>query len=728
MKRLRIRVSGVVQGVGFRPFLHRRAEALNLSGWCRNTGFGVELEVEGAHPELLLEDKLPPLAVVEEVAAEEIAAVGDKGFAILPSRPGVHDTLVAPDIATCPDCLRELRSAGDRRYGYPFINCTNCGPRFTIVERTPYDRESTSMAGFAMCPACGAEFGDIRDRRYHAQPDCCADCGPRLTYVDELGEREGDPFRYARRRLTIGGIVAVKGLGGFHLACALDRDTVERLRARKGRWAKPLAIMCRDAVAAARYCRISEAERNWLEHPRRPIVLLEKRDSNDYDYLSATHTLGVLLPYTPVHHLLFDGAPYDALVMTSANLSDLPAIISNEEALQKLSGVADGFLLHDRDILRRCDDSLLSVVEGEAVFYRRSRGFAPQPLRLHFDASGILALGAEQKASFALGKGNRAFYSQHIGDLKNAETLSHYESQIEGFGALFDIQPRRFVCDLHPDFLSTRYGRERGDLLQVQHHHGHMCSCMADNGLEGACIALTWDGTGLGSDGTIWGGETLVGGYEAFTRLGSLRPIRLPGGDGAIRQIGRIARSLCYDAGIPYDGEPMVEAMLRADLNCPPSSGMGRLFDGVYSLLTGAKAAGYEGEGAVRLESLAHRSDDAGRYPVALYEEAGVLRLDTRPIITAILEDDSANEVRARRFHNTLMQYAVQTCLHAREKTGLERVVLSGGVFLNSILLTGVTRALEEQRFQVYRHHRVSPGDEGIALGQLAVAAHQRRS
>ena len=727
MKRLRFRITGVVQGVGFRPFLHRRCGALGLSGWCRNTGFGVELEVEGDHPELLLEGELPPLAVVESVSTEALAPVGDKGFSILPSRSGPRDTLVAPDIATCPDCLRELADPTDRRYRYPFINCTNCGPRFTIVERTPYDRPNTAMARFAMCPDCGAEYGSIDDRRYHAQPDCCPQCGPTLAYVDELGLREGDPFVYARRRLITGGIVAVKGLGGFHLACAVDPDAVARLRERKGRRSRPLAIMCRDVEAAKAYCRVDESQRQWLESPRRPIVLLEKHRPNDYDYLSATHTLGVLLPYTPVHHLLFEGAPYDALVMTSANYSALPAIISNEEALSALEGVADGFLLHDRDILRRCDDSLLAVVEKKPLFYRRSRGFAPQPISLHFDADGILALGGEQKASFALGKGSRAFYSQHIGDLKNAETMAHYEGQIESFSDLFGIRPHTFVADLHPDFLSTAYGHQQTEkLLQVQHHHAHMCACMADNGLEGEVIALTWDGTGLGTDGTIWGSETLAGGYRSFRRLASLRPMLLPGGDSAVHAIGRMAQSLCADADLPYEGDPLVAAMLRNGVNCPVTTGMGRLFDGVYALLTGTQTAGYDGEGAVLLESLAHRSHAADGYPVELYED-GLLRLDTRVLLRAMMTDPAPVEDRARKFHNTLIQFALKSCLEARNQTGLDRVVLSGGVFFNSILLTGVTQALEERGFRVYRHSRVSPGDEGLALGQLAICAHHRR-
>lgn len=751
IRRYRIQIGGIVQGVGFRPFLHRRADELGLAGWGRNTGSGVELELEGEERALndLLSDwkrgnHLPPLAVVESVRWEERPVTGQRGFALRSSLGGGHDTLIAPDIATCPDCLRELRDPADRRFGYPFLNCTNCGPRFTIVRSVPYDRPNTAMAKFPMCPACAGEYQDINDRRYHAQPDCCPACGPKLVFADGAGNPvPGDPIALAKRLLQGDGILAVKGLGGFHLACRIEGEVVKKLRERKRRRTKPLAVMCRDAAAARRLCRIREGEAALLSGPRRPILLLDKR-ADDYNWLSPTDTLGVMLPYTPVHELLFDGADYDALVMTSANLCGLPAVIGNSEALAVLSRVADGFLLHDRDILRRCDDSLVRWVEGAPYFIRRSRGYVPQPITLDFDASGVLALGAEQKASFALGKRNRAFYSQHIGDLKNAETLEHYGEQIRDFEELFDARPRLLACDLHPDFLSTRYARERAGreglpLWQVQHHHAHLCSCMADNGLTGACIGLTWDGAGLGTDGLIWGGEVLTGDVTAFRRAASLRPISLPGGDAAVVEIGRIAQSLCWDAGVrapkgmPADRRRFVQAMLEKGVNCPRSSGVGRLFDGVYSLLTGAQTAGYEGEGAVLLETLANRApEERGRYEVGFDRDgSGLPRWDTRPMVRALAEDSArgeAPEVLARRFHNTLISYAAAAAGLAREETGLERVVLSGGVFFNLILLRGVTAELERNGFQVYRHRRVSTGDEGIALGQLAIAAHRNEN
>ena len=730
MKRLHLTVTGIVQGVGFRPWLHRRSEELHLGGWARNTGFGVELELEGEHPEALrrqLEQGvgLPPLAVVEDVAAEEVPCRGETGFAILPSQTGARDTLIAPDIATCPDCRRELFAPEDRRYRFPFINCTNCGPRFTIVKGVPYDRGSTTMGKFPMCGDCLGEYADIRNRRYHAQPDCCAACGPKLAFLDEAGNGvEGDCIALSQALLQKGGILAVKGLGGFHLACTLEEETVNRLRRRKCRPARPLAIMCRDVETARRYCCVSVQEQAALEGARSPIVLLEKREKTALSHLSATHTLGVMLPYTPVHHLLFAGVDYDALVMTSANVSALPAIIGNGEAMEALKGIADGWLLHDRDIARRCDDSLLSVIDGQPFFYRRSRGYAPQPLSLSFEAEGILALGSEQKAGFAFGKGKKAFYSQHIGDLKNGETLEHYTGQIRAFEALFDLHPTRLVGDLHPDYLSVRYGQQRNEtLLQVQHHHAHMCACMADNSLTGSCIGLTWDGTGLGSDGTVWGGETLIGGYTSFRRAASIRPVRLPGGDAAVVKIGRIAQSLCRDSGLPYDGEAVVEQMLQKEINCPPSSGMGRLFDGVYALLTGVKAVSYDGEGAVLLESLAHTSRETGHYTVTCYEE-DILWLDTRGLIRELMADGASIEDKARKFHNTLVEFALVACRHARALSGLNRVVLSGGVFFNTILLRGITHRLEQEGFSVFRHHRVSTGDEGIALGQLAIAAH----
>lgn len=733
MERLSVTVTGIVQGVGFRPYLHRLARQHGLTGWARNTGRGVELEWQGKQARLAVETgfdraSVPPLAVIEKVTVRSIPPQsGETAFRILPSAADGRDTLVSPDIAVCPDCLRELRDPTDRRYRYPFLNCTNCGPRFTIVRTVPYDRANTAMRGFAMCPACQAEYADIDDRRYHAQPDCCPACGPRLWFADASGaEQPGDAIAQAQAVLRRGGIVAVKGLGGFHLACTVDETTVRTLRARKHREEKPLAILCPDVAAARRFCVVTEGEALALQSPRAPIVLCRKQRPGALLHLSENDDLGVLLPYTPLHTLLAES--FDALVLTSANLSDLPALLTNEEAIQSLSGIADGFLLHDRAIEARCDDSLLRILpDGAEYFIRRSRGYAPQPLSLSFNADGLLALGAEQKASFSLGKEDRAFYSQHIGDLKNAETLEHYEAQIARFEALFGRTPRTLVCDLHPDYLSTRYARGRGlPVVTVQHHHAHMAACMADNGLEGDCIGIVWDGTGLGTDGTIWGGEFLVGGYRAVRRAAALRPIPLPGGDKAIRQISRIAAALQWDAGLEPSSGPAA-LLLKSGVNCPLSSGMGRLFDGVYALLTGRDTVSYEGQGAVLLETLANAAPEENeRYPVCLEpDEAGVLRFDHRPLIRALLADTAPAAQRAAKFHDTLAAMAVQVCETLRRETGLDRVVLSGGVFFNQILLRQITAGLSAAGFEVYRHHRVSSGDEGLALGQLAVAAHQ---
>ena len=740
LKRKRFFVTGIVQGVGFRPFLHRLARDLALTGFVRNTGSGVDGEIQGSEDALLgferaLGDpaQLPQLALVRSVRTEDREPVtGEEGFIILPSAKDGRQTLISPDIGVCANCLRELFDKGDRRYRYPFINCTDCGPRFTIVRAVPYDRASTTMAGFAMCPDCAAEYADIEDRRYHAQPDCCAVCGPRLWYADGAGEEiPGDAIRHAQALLARGGVLAVKGLGGFHLACRTDEETVLRLRARKHREEKPLAIMCRDLDAARRFCRISGEEAQALCGPRKPIVLLEKQARGSLSWLSDNDDVGVMLPYTPVHALLLEErGGLDALVMTSANPSALPAVIDNGEALSQLSGIADGYLFHNRDIEARCDDSLLRLAGGEDYFIRRSRGYAPQPVPVGFDCTGLLAMGAEQKASFALGKGKDAFYSQHIGDLKNAETLMHYQQQIARYEQLFGVKAGRLVCDLHPDYLSSRCAKESGlPVLAVQHHHAHMASCMADNGLDGECIGVIWDGTGLGEDQTIWGGEFFAGGYAGVRRMASVRPVRLPGGDAAIERIGRIGDSLLYDAGLPVS-EPLVGAMLGRGISCPPSSGMGRLFDGVYALLSGRQAVTYEGQGAVLLETMANGArEERGMFTISYECDAdGLRRFDPRPMIRELIALRDAGEAAERlamRFHRTLIAMAGETCAAIREETGLSRVVLSGGVFFNQILLRGLRARLEALGFEVYHHRRVSTGDEGIALGQLAVAAHR---
>lgn len=743
MTRLHFLIEGIVQGVGFRPFVHRQAARLGLSGWARNTAAGLELELEG--PEAALDDfqnilrtAPPPLAVIEKVQVQPVPPTGERSFSILPSREGAAATLVSPDLAPCPACLAEMNDPQGRRYRYPFINCTDCGPRFSIIRRLPYDRPATTMAGFAMCPDCEAEYTDITSRRYHAQPNCCPVCGPRAIYLDAEGHPlPGDPIALAQQALAAGQIVAVKGTGGIHLACrADDPDAVARLRRRKHRPEKPLALMARDLEAAGRFCRLSEAEAALLQSPRRPILLLSKRDPAGQGWLSATTRLGVMLPYTPLHILLLDGQAGgpDLAVMTSANRPGCPVLIDNQEALAVLHGVADGFLLHDRPIANRCDDSLAMVWRGAPVFFRRSRGYAPQPLLLDRDATGVLALGAEQKGSFAAGRGRHAFVSQYIGDLKNAETLDHYRTALHSTLDLFGLVPQALVCDLHPDYASTRLAeelaRQRGlPLRQVQHHWAHMAACMADNRLTGPVFGLVWDGTGLGEDGTIWGGECLMGDFRTCRRVGSLRPVALPGGDVCAVQIGRTALALATDAGCAdlapdFPRREGVAALLNSGYRCPRSSGMGRLFDGVYALLTGRVSAGYDGQAPALLEALAEGAAPADLYIPAFYEDAGVRFFDTRPLIRALCTGKAAGTepaALAAGFQQALCAMALDQC-RALNPEKLP-VVLSGGVFLNRALLDGVTARLEGAGYRVYTHKRVSPSDEGLALGQLAIGA-----
>lgn len=743
MTRLHFLIEGIVQGVGFRPFVHRQAARLGLRGWARNTAAGLELELEGPEAALadfqnILHTAPPPLAVIEEVQARPVPPTGEKGFAILPSREGAAATLISPDLAPCPACLAEMNDPQGRRYRYPFINCTDCGPRFSIIRRLPYDRPATTMAGFAMCPDCEAEYTDITSRRYHAQPNCCPVCGPRAIYLDAGGHPlPGDPIALAQQALAAGQIVAVKGTGGIHLACrADDPDAVARLRRRKHRPEKPLALMARDLDAAGRFCRIAEEEAALLQSPRRPILLLSKKEPAGQSWLSATTRLGVMLPYTPLHILLLDGQAGgpDLAVMTSANRPGCPVLIDNQEAVAVLHGVADGFLLHDRPIANRCDDSLAMVWRGAPVFFRRSRGYAPQPLLLDRDATGVLALGAEQKGSFAAGRGRHAFVSQYIGDLKNAETLDHYRTALHTTLDLFGLAPQALVCDLHPDYASTRLAeelaRQRGlPLRQVQHHWAHMAACMADNRLTGPVFGLVWDGTGLGEDGTIWGGECLIGDFHAFRRVGSMRPVALPGGDVCAVQIGRTALALAADAGCAdlapdFPRRAGVAALLHSGYRCPRSSGMGRLFDGVYALLTGRVSAGYDGQAPALLEALAEGAAPADLYTPTFYEDAGVRFFDTRPLIRALCTGKAAGTAPAdlaAGFQQALCAMALDQC-RALNPDRLP-VVLSGGVFLNRALLDGVTARLEGAGYRVYTHKRVSPSDEGLALGQLAIGA-----
>lgn len=740
VSRIRLEVEGLVQGVGFRPTVHRLTTQLNLSGFIRNTPQGVELELEGAPGQVAqfvpqLQQQAPVLARIRRVSTVSIPPTGETGFHILPSVGRTPpDTQVSPDVGICQDCLREMRDPQNRRYRHPFLNCTNCGPRFTIVKSVPYDRERTAMGAFPMCQKCEAEYTDITNRRYHAQPTCCPNCGPTLSYLDGAGkEVDGDPIRLAQAQLRQGGIVAVKGLGGFHLACLPEYAAL--LRQRKEREGKPLALMCADLDAARCLCHISPEEEQALNSWRRPIVLLKKRDPAP-DVLSHTPELGLMLPYTPLHYLLMEG--FSALVMTSANPSDCPVFIGNREAVEGLQGIADGFLLHNRDIVTRCDDSLLRIFQGQEYPLRRSRGYVPQPIDLSCNVQGLLACGAEQKAGFALGKGREAILSQHIGDLKNMETLSHYQQQLQHFRTLFGVEVCGIACDLHPDYLSTQVAHQLAQkldvpLLEVQHHHAHMLSCMADNNLTGPCIGLVWDGTGLGTDGTIWGAECLAGDAYGFTRLGSISPIRLPGGDACARDPGRIAHSLLVEAGLEERSTApqaqLLTMQLRAGLNCPPASSMGRLFDGVYALLGGASPVHYEGESAIRLEHTA-QAGITQALPVEVETVGGVCRLNTPALTAALMERRERGDsphLLAAQFMNAMVELAVKQCQFARENTGLTQVVLSGGVFQNMYLLPRILDALAAQGFEAYHHSRVSTNDEGIALGQLMAAAGRRK-
>ena len=770
-----VRVRGIVQGVGFRPFCHKAAQELNLCGFVRNSSDGAELALEGAPGDIRafidrLRDHPPAAAVVESVETVHCALRNYQDFSIARSLTlPLRDTLISPDLCLCADCRREMNDPGDRRYRYPFINCTNCGPRFTIIRDVPYDRPFTSMAGFPMCPACEKEYNDINDRRYHAQPVSCPDCGPRLLFYDGSGRLiaqsrsasgSGDPLGPAIRLLEEGGILAVKGLGGIHLSCrAGDADAVRMLRHRKQRDARPFALMCRDLAAIRRLAEVTPQEEALLTGPQHPIVLLRRKDPEALSDVTDNAYLGIMLPYTPLHELLLSDGP-DTLVMTSANLSDRPILCDNEAALRELSGIADGFLLNDREIAERCDDSVCFVENGRSVPVRRSRGYAPFPLSLSEPVPSVLAFGAEQKASFCFSRGRHVFPSQHIGDLKNAETLAFYEERIAHYEQLFDFRPEVLVCDLHPDYLSTetagRLAAARGlPLHRVQHHHAHLVSALADAGLPGPAQGIIWDGTGLGTDGTVWGGEFLTGDASGFERRASLRPFLLPGGDAAVREIFRVGISLLADVGIDaapfYDPETVhrIKALRALPFAAPVTTSMGRLFDGTASLLGLCRAAGYEGQGAVLLEYAAERALDASfggdaalcqellpAYPFSLIqagpEEArgtlpsGRLLIDERPAVRALCEDILRGVPAghcALRFHLMVSEAAAAVCFRLYSAGAPKTVVLSGGCFQNRLLLKFLPEKLRRLGLMPVTHRRVPPNDEGISLGQLCIAA-----
>lgn len=751
----KVKVHGVVQGVGFRPFVYRLAREHNLAGWVRNTSGNVEIEVEGAEESVRnflgdLEAKAPPMACIEKVEASFHPAKGYTGFEIRPSQSqeGRYQ-LVSPDIATCDDCRREIFSPGDRRFRYPFTNCTNCGPRFTIIEDIPYDRPKTTMRQFSMCPRCQREYDDPLDRRFHAQPNACPECGPSLELVDVSGNRIGcqDVIRAAGGFLQVGGILALRGLGGFQLACdATSREAVNRLRARKRRPSKPLAIMMSTLEDIEKHCLISAEERELLQSPECPIVLLRwKGDSSDISPAVAPNLkyLGVMLPYTPLHHLLLQqvGLP---LVMTSGNLSEEPIAKDNDEALRRLGGIADYFLFHNRDIFARYDDSVY-MVEGAPRAIRRARGYAPYPLFLPFPSKPVLACGAEEKNTFCATRGNHAFLSQHIGDMENEETLEHFENTIELYKRLFRLQPEIIAHDMHPEYLSTKYALETGSepglkLVPVQHHHAHIVSCMVENKVEEPVIGVAFDGTGYGTDGTIWGGEFLVADWSRFQRAGHVEYMPLPGGAAAIRKPYRTALGYLYTLfgpdfsveGLPLhrfssDEFDIVKKQLAREINCPPTSSAGRLFDAV-SALTGVRGEiDYEAQAAIELEMLA--ADEAGRgqesYPFTIVEQQGMRVVKLAELFSSIISDIEERvsvDIISLKFHNTVARMIAEVCRLVAQGNGINRVALSGGVFQNRLLLKLASGALSRRGFNVFTHHLVPSNDGGVSLGQAVIA------
>ncbi|MFC4504420.1 MULTISPECIES: carbamoyltransferase HypF [Streptomyces] len=752
--RRRVVVRGVVQGVGFRPYLYGLATELALIGHVTNTPEGVVAEVEGSVAAVAqfcdrIAVQAPPLARVESVHHQELPATGGEAFTILASRgDGPARTLVSPDTATCTDCLAELADPADRRHRHPFVNCTHCGPRFTIVTGVPYDRAHTTMAGFAMCADCAREYGDPADRRFHAQPVACPQCGPRLRLIG--AGAVGDPVAEARALLARGAILAVKGLGGYHLACdAANAEAVTLLRRRKARGDKPFAVMARSADDAEHLVRLGPEERRLLEDPARPVVLLRRRVADALQAVApGSPDLGVMLPYTPVHHLLL-GLPGDPdgprlLVMTSGNSAGEPIVTDDAEALERLAHLADAWLTHDRPIHVPCDDSVVRVCDGRPLLIRRSRGYAPLPVPLPLPVRPALAVGGDLKNAFCLGSGRRAWLSAHIGDMDDLRTQHAFERAVGQLESITGVRPETLAADRHPGYRSTGWAERNAagrTVVHVQHHHAHVAAAMAEHGLDGGrpVIGVAFDGTGHGDDGAVWGGEFLLADYDGFTRFGHLAYVPLPGGDATVRRPYRMALAHLRAAGLdrsadlactaacPADELRLLERQLERNLNCVPTSSMGRLFDAVSSLAGVCHRAGYEAQAAVELESAALRAPagDTTAYAFALPSAQDVVRADPAPVLAAIVRDlraGAGREAVAARFHRGVADLVHRMCLRARERHGLETVALTGGVFANTLLSSACAAALREDGFTVLRHHLVPPNDGGLALGQLMVA------
>lgn len=769
----RILINGIVQGVGFRPFIYSLALRYQLQGWVRNTSGGVEIEISGPQVDLdqfinSISSESPPLARIDSLHKETIPGGDFEGFQILVSESveGEYQP-ISPDVSICPDCLNELLTPADFRYRYPFINCTNCGPRFTIIKDIPYDRPKTTMGDFSLCGKCQAQYQDPLDRRFHAQPVACAECGPGiwLEISSGLGTQNlaGDmALEFTQKALGEGQIAAIKGLGGFHLACdAENPEAIASLRTRKNRPAKPLAVMMPDLETVKSYCLLSDDDAALLASPQRPILLLDRNPAHPLPESIAPgqNTLGVMLPYTPLHYLLFSEkdqfprSPYQVLVMTSANFRGNPILTQNDQVRDQLAEIADVFLFHNRLIHIHCDDSVirgapLEADQAELSFpIRRSRGYAPRPLTSPRSGPSVLAVGAELKNTFCHTREENAFLSQHLGDLKNLPTLTSFEDSIQHFENLFRINPRLLVRDLHPDYLSTRYALERGEKenlpsLAVQHHHAHIASCLADNSDPGQepVIGMAFDGIGYGDDGTIWGGEVLLADYRSYQRFGHLESFPLPGGDLAIKEPWRIGLALLDHLKLPWDPShtlvayaqelketvpgirplDVLQNQLASRTNTPLTSSLGRLFDGVAALLGLRQSISYEGQAAIELEALAD-PEESGLYPLEISPE-NVIQVGA--LIAGILEDQQQGvkiPLISARFHNTLAAIVLELSQRARQTHSVNRVALSGGVWQNMSLLVKSVQLLKEAKFKVLTHHHVPPNDGGVSLGQAVI-------
>ncbi len=752
MKRAEIKVTGIVQGIGFRPFIYNLAKAHSIRGWVLNNEKGVFIDAESEDGNLdrfiqNIRKLAPPLARIESYDVKYLEPLGYSTFEIRKSEEALEKfVLISPDLATCDQCLSELFSPKNFRYRYPFINCTLCGPRFTIIKDIPYDRHKTTMTPFIMCAVCQKEYEDPSDRRFHAQPNACSACGPSLHLENKDGiEIPGDPIETTLDLLARGLIVAIKGIGGFHLVCdAKNQDAVSALRSRKYREDKPFAVMCRDMEEIKEHCEVSREEERLLLGVERPIVILKKKKNWSLAHAVAPYqdTLGVMLPYSPLHHLLLNGS-LKTLVMTSGNVSDEPISYKNEEAFNRLSNIADCFLFHNREIHMRCDDSVTRIFDGQPYILRRSRGYVPFPIKLAFPIEMILACGGEMKNTFCLTRGPYAFMSHHIGDLENLETLTSFEEGITHFKRLFYIKPKAVAYDLHPDYLSTQYAFSIPDIprVGVQHHHAHIVSVMAENGMEGDVIGVALDGTGFGLDGTLWGGEFLKANLRDFDRLAHLRKVPMPGSSMAIKEPWRMAMVYLSEAFGDEANDLRIDLMKRIDyqewdilkraierkINTPLTSSMGRLFDAISSILSVRDEVHYEGQAAIELEMIADH-EVKEEYPFTIHKEEKPMVIDPRKIVRGVVRDliDGISSPKiSGKFHRTIARIIVETCDAIRCGEELNRVVLSGGVFQNIFLLSLVTKGLKDSGFETYTHHLVPTNDGGISLGQ-AVIAHMR--